>query len=126
MSVLDLLRRCEAAGFYIVADGRLKAPRSVDAALVAEARERRELVAAGLVAWAECDALNDELGVREVALRQWSRLMALESLLDGDEAAALRAEADAIVALPAAALESPLVGEALRLGATVEGWEAKL
>lgn len=124
MSLFDLLRRAQAAGFYLDGDA-LKAPRSVDAALLAEVRVDRERVAAGLRSWASADALNDEIGVDNQVIRQWSRLMALETVLDGDEAMAIRAEADAIAALPLGA-QTPLVGEALRLGATVEGWEAKI
>lgn len=120
--LLDLLRRAQAAGFYLDGD-TLKAPRSVDAALLAEVRVDRERVAAGLRSWAEADALSDECGA-DMVVRQWSRLMAMASLLDGAEADAVIAEADAIAALPPGA-RTPLVAEALRLGATVEGWEVK-
>ena len=115
-NLLSLLSRCEAAGFYLDGDV-LKARRGVDAALLAEVRADRDRVAAGLRVWAEADAMNDDCDADPIA-RRWSRLMALSTLLDGDEEVAVLAEAEAVLAL-LEAQRTPLVGEALRLGATV-------
>jgi hypothetical protein len=117
-NLLSLLSRAEAAGFYLEGDV-LKARRGVDAALLAEVRADRERVAAGLRVWADVDALSDECDADPI-VRRWTRLMALSTLLDGDDEIAVLAEAEAVLGIPAAQ-RTPLVGLALRLGATVVG-----
>lgn len=114
--LVDLLRRAEAAGVRLDG-GRIMAPRGIDPVLLAEVRADRERVAEGLRVLAAADALSDECGA-DAVVRRWTRLMALATLLDGAEAEAVCAEADAIVGLPDWAY-TPLIGEALRLGATV-------
>ncbi len=116
-ALLDLARRCRAAGLHVGDDGRMLAPRGVDPALPAEVRADRAAVLLALQAWAESDERQDLLGVDDEAVREGCRLAAMAEALDdaGDE------RAIEIAVLANAIATSSMVASAVRLGAIAEG-----